>query len=126
MQCVQALSLWCDNSSVINNHMFKGYKGGNKRRRSNEFLAGSLVSIQNFLSNCPNRLYPTILISQAIIPVGYDFLDTNKRRFHIYVWYNSSFSRDNGHHSMTVLRVSRLVNMVLTLAYRFFFSQLFQ
>ncbi|OQU80393.1 hypothetical protein SORBI_3007G120200 [Sorghum bicolor] len=84
MQCVQALSLWCDNSSVINNHMFKGYKGGNKRRRSNEFLA------------------------------GYDFLDTNKRRFHIYVWYNSSFSRDNGHHSMTVLRVSRLVNMAST------------
>lgn len=81
MQCVQALPLWCDNSSVINHHMFKGYKGGNKRRRSNEFLA------------------------------GYDFLDTNKRRLHVYVWYNSSFSRDNGHHSMTVLRVARLVNM---------------
>uniref|UniRef100_K3YG64 ABC transporter domain-containing protein n=1 Tax=Setaria italica TaxID=4555 RepID=K3YG64_SETIT len=42
---------------------------------------------------------------------GYDFLDTNKRRLHVYVWYNSSFSRDNGHHSMTVLRVARLVNM---------------
>ncbi|CAO2206632.1 unnamed protein product [Urochloa humidicola] len=84
MQCVQALPLWCDNSSVINHHMFKGYKGGNKRRRSNEFLA------------------------------GYDFLDTSKRRFHVYVWYNSSFSRDNGHHSMTVLRVARLVNMAST------------
>ncbi|KAG2578546.1 hypothetical protein PVAP13_6NG203700 [Panicum virgatum] len=84
MQCVQALPLWCDNSSVINHHMFKGYKGGNKRRRSNEFLA------------------------------GYDFLDTSKRRFHVYVWYNSSFSRDNGHHTMTVLRVARLVNMAST------------
>ncbi|PUZ51336.1 hypothetical protein GQ55_6G176100 [Panicum hallii var. hallii] len=84
MQCVQALPLWCDNPSVINHHMFKGYKGGNKRRRSNEFLA------------------------------GYDFLDTSKRRFHVYVWYNSSFSRDNGHHSMTVLRVARLVNMAST------------
>ncbi|XP_062196149.1 ABC transporter A family member 8-like [Phragmites australis] len=84
MQCVQVLPLWCDNSSVINHHLFKGYKGGNKRRRSKEFLA------------------------------GYDFLDTNKRRFHIYVWYNSSFSRDNGHHSMTVLRVARLVNMAST------------
>ncbi|KAJ1268122.1 hypothetical protein BS78_07G112600 [Paspalum vaginatum] len=90
MQCVEALSLWCDNSSVINHHMFKGYKGGNKRRRSNAFLA------------------------------GYDFLDTSKRRFHVYVWYNSSFSRDNGHHSMTVLRVSRLVNMVSTAYLNFF------
>ncbi|RLM60943.1 hypothetical protein C2845_PM14G10550 [Panicum miliaceum] len=44
---------------------------------------------------------------------GYDFLDTSKRRFHVYVWYNSSFSRDNGHHSMTVLRVARLVNMIV-------------
>jgi hypothetical protein len=42
MQCVQALTLWCDNSSVINHHMLKGYKGGNKRRRSNEFLAGNI------------------------------------------------------------------------------------
>ncbi|XP_035822657.1 uncharacterized protein [Zea mays] len=84
LQCVQALSSWCDNSSVINRQMFMGYKGGDRRRRSNEFLA------------------------------GYDFLDTSKRRFHVYVWYNSSFSRDNGHHSMTVLRVSRLVNMAST------------
>ncbi|RLN05065.1 hypothetical protein C2845_PM13G11640 [Panicum miliaceum] len=45
---------------------------------------------------------------------GYDLLDTSKRRFHVYVWYNSSFSRDNGHHSMTVLRVARLVNMAST------------
>jgi hypothetical protein len=52
--------------------------------------------------------------------VGYDFLDTSKRHFHVYVWYNSSFSRDNGHHSMTVLRVARLVNMVLILANIFF------
>ncbi|WVZ93130.1 hypothetical protein U9M48_039136 [Paspalum notatum var. saurae] len=90
MQCIETLSLWCDNSSVINHHMFKGYKGGNKRRRSNAFLA------------------------------GYDFLDTNNRRFHVYVWYNSSFSRDNGHHPMTVLRVSRLVNMVATAYLNFF------
>ena len=54
------------------------------------------------------------------VAVGYDFLDTSKRRFHVYVWYNSSFSRDNGHHTMTVLRVARLVNMVLILANIFF------
>ncbi|KAL6660837.1 hypothetical protein ACP70R_000221 [Stipagrostis hirtigluma subsp. patula] len=81
MHCVQALPLWCDNSSVINHHLFNGYKGGNKRRRSNEFLA------------------------------GYDFLDTSMRHLHVHIWYNSSFSRDNGHHSVTVLRVARLVNM---------------
>ncbi|KAL6900778.1 hypothetical protein ACP4OV_005454 [Aristida adscensionis] len=81
MQCVEALPRWCQNSSVINQHLFKGYKGGNKMRRPNEFLA------------------------------GYDFLDTSTRRFDVHIWYNSSFSRDNGHHQMTVLRVARLVNM---------------
>ncbi|XP_024318399.1 ABC transporter A family member 7 isoform X1 [Brachypodium distachyon] len=81
VHCVQGLPLWCDNSSVINRHLLKGYKGANKRRRSNEFLA------------------------------GYDFLDTSKGRFNVYISYNSTFSRDNGHHAMTVLRVPRLVNM---------------
>ncbi|KAK1608101.1 hypothetical protein QYE76_031774 [Lolium multiflorum] len=84
VECVQGLPLWCQNSSVINRHFFKGYKGANKRRRSNEFLA------------------------------GYDFLDTSKSRFEVDVSYNSTFSRDNGHHSMTVLRVARLVNMAST------------
>ncbi|KAL6900777.1 hypothetical protein ACP4OV_005453 [Aristida adscensionis] len=45
------------------------------------------------------------------LPSGYDFLDTSMRRLNVYIWYNSSFSRDNGHHSMTVLRVARLANM---------------
>ncbi|CAO2163481.1 unnamed protein product [Urochloa humidicola] len=93
MQCVQALTLWCDNASVINRHMLKGYKGENPRRRSNEFLA------------------------------GYDFLDTSHRRLHVHVWYNSSFSRDNGHHTMTVLRVARLVNMVSTAYLKLFRGQ---
>ncbi|KAL6596140.1 hypothetical protein ACP70R_047504 [Stipagrostis hirtigluma subsp. patula] len=84
MQCVQAFPRWCDNSTVINRHLFKGYKGGNKMRRPNGFVA------------------------------GYDFLDTNTRHFQVHIWYNSSFSRDNGHHQMTVLRVARLVNMATT------------
>ncbi|KAL6644337.1 hypothetical protein ACP70R_015945 [Stipagrostis hirtigluma subsp. patula] len=84
MHCVQALPLWCDNSSVINHQLLNGYKAVNKRRRSNEYLS------------------------------GYDFLDTSMRRLHLHIWYNSSFSRDNGHHSMTVLRVARLVNMAST------------
>ncbi|TVU06176.1 hypothetical protein EJB05_49375, partial [Eragrostis curvula] len=90
MQCVPGALLWSDNPAVINHHLLKGYKGGNKRRKSNEFLA------------------------------GYDFLDTRKRSFNVYVWYNSSLSRDNGHHSMTVLRVARLVNMASTAYLNFF------
>ncbi|EEE68637.1 hypothetical protein OsJ_27207 [Oryza sativa Japonica Group] len=89
VKCVQGLSLWCRNSAVMNDHLYKGYKGGNKRRTSNEYLA------------------------------GYDFLDTSKRRFHVYVSYNSTFSRDNGHHPMTVLRVARLVNMASTAYLKF-------
>ncbi|KAL5220705.1 hypothetical protein ABZP36_025418 [Zizania latifolia] len=89
VQCVQGVPLWCDNSEVINRHLFKGYKGGNKRRTSNEFLA------------------------------GYDFLDTSKRKFHVHVSYNSTFNRDNGQHPMTVLRVARLVNMASAAYLRF-------
>uniref|UniRef100_A0A0D3GZY7 ABC transporter domain-containing protein n=1 Tax=Oryza barthii TaxID=65489 RepID=A0A0D3GZY7_9ORYZ len=89
VKCVQGLSLWCRNSAGMNDHFYKGYKGGNKRRTSNEYLA------------------------------GYDFLDTSKRRFHVYVSYNSTFSRDNGHHPMTVLRVARLVNMASTTYLKF-------
>ncbi|CAL5012166.1 unnamed protein product [Urochloa decumbens] len=84
IQCVQALPLWCDNSSVINRRLFKGYKGGNKRRISNEFVA------------------------------GYDFIDTSMRGLQVYIWYNSTFSRDDEDDSMTVLRVPRLVNMAST------------
>ncbi|GJN03421.1 hypothetical protein PR202_ga20865 [Eleusine coracana subsp. coracana] len=57
------------------------------------------------------------------LQIGYDFLDTSNRHFHVHVWYNSSFHRDNGHHSMTVLRVARLVNMiVLAFLFASFFS----
>ncbi|XP_040382906.1 ABC transporter A family member 7-like [Oryza brachyantha] len=89
VKCVQGLPLWCRNSTVINHLLFKGYRSGNKLRTSNEYLA------------------------------GYDFLDTSKTRFHVDVSYNSTFSRDNGHHPMTVMRVARLVNMASTAYLKF-------
>ncbi|CAL5006555.1 unnamed protein product [Urochloa decumbens] len=42
---------------------------------------------------------------------GYDFIDTSMRGLQVYIWYNSTFSRDDEDDSMTVLRVPRLVNM---------------
>ncbi|KAG8047197.1 hypothetical protein GUJ93_ZPchr0008g12107 [Zizania palustris] len=51
--------------------------------------------------------------------LGYDFLDTSKRKFHVHVSYNSTFNRDNGQHPMTVLRVARLVNMASAAYLRF-------
>nr|CAB3482866.1 unnamed protein product [Digitaria exilis] len=36
------------------------------------------------------------------------------RRLQVYIWYNSTFSRDDEDDSMTVLRVPRLVNMAST------------
>ncbi|KAF8697365.1 hypothetical protein HU200_035958 [Digitaria exilis] len=51
IQCVQALPLWCDNSSLVNHLLFSGYKGG-KSSRSNEFLAG-----YDFLDTSMRRLH---------------------------------------------------------------------
>jgi hypothetical protein len=81
---------------------------GGEDLTSSSLVASCISDFSAVLSNVPYSFNEP----KQNTPVGYDFLDTSKRRFHVYVWYNSSFSRDNGHHSMTVLRVSRLVNMV--------------
>ncbi|KAM3262597.1 hypothetical protein ACQJBY_052994 [Aegilops geniculata] len=83
VDCIQGLSLWRENASVVNDELFKGYRqksesGGGKE---NEFAA------------------------------GYDFLSTNTDSLEISIWFNSTYNNNAGVFEMTLLRVPRLVNM---------------
>lgn len=40
VKCVQGLHLWRDSTSVVNDELFKGYRGGNSGRKINEIAAG--------------------------------------------------------------------------------------
>lgn len=37
--------MWRDNSSLINDELFKGYRQGNSERKANEFIAGDLLKV---------------------------------------------------------------------------------
>ena len=41
VKCVQGLPLWRDNTSVINDELFKGYRKGNTDEKINEVVAGN-------------------------------------------------------------------------------------
>ncbi|ONK75562.1 uncharacterized protein A4U43_C03F18190 [Asparagus officinalis] len=58
--CIEGLPLWRDNSSLVNDELFKGYPEGNKEKKSNEITA------------------------------AYDFLTSNENRYMINIWYNST------------------------------------
>ncbi|CAL9031668.1 unnamed protein product [Prunus brigantina] len=66
VRCVEALTLWRNNSSDINNELYKGYPKGNPERKVNEILA------------------------------AYDFLNSNENSFNAILWYNSSLRRSVG------------------------------
>lgn len=43
LQCVQGLTLWRDNTSLINDELFRGYREGNSERKENEYIAGNFL-----------------------------------------------------------------------------------
>ncbi|XP_064955602.1 ABC transporter A family member 7-like [Musa acuminata AAA Group] len=68
LQCVQGLALWRDNSSLINDELFKGYQQGNSEKKINEFIA------------------------------AYDFLNSDEKSFNLNIGYNSTYNNDvNGY-----------------------------
>ncbi|KAJ4769649.1 Abc transporter a family member 7 [Rhynchospora pubera] len=78
--CVQALSLWRNTSSMINEELFRGYRQSNPERKLNEFLT------------------------------AYDFLDTSETGFNIDIWYNSTYSNNTGYVEIALQRVPRSLN----------------
>ncbi|CAN6456039.1 unnamed protein product [Victoria cruziana] len=81
IKCVQGLRIWRSKTSEINDELFKGYRKGNPQRETNEFVA------------------------------AYDFLDSNDKSFNVNIWYNSTYKNNTGGAPMTLLRVTRSINM---------------
>lgn len=45
LRCAQALRLWRNSSSEVNNAIYKGYRKGNTERQINEITAGRYIPI---------------------------------------------------------------------------------
>ncbi|KAF3783031.1 ABC transporter A family member 7, partial [Nymphaea thermarum] len=81
IKCVQGLRIWRNTMSEINDELFKGYRKGNPQRETNEFVA------------------------------AYDFLNSNDKSFNVNIWYNSTYKNNTGGAPMSLLRVTRSINM---------------
>ncbi|XP_008793496.2 ABC transporter A family member 7-like [Phoenix dactylifera] len=82
VECVQGLPLWRNNSSVINDELFKGYEKGNAEKTTNEILA------------------------------AYDFLNSDEKILNVNIWYNSTYKTLNTiGEEPTMLRVPRSINV---------------
>jgi hypothetical protein len=79
--CVQGLQLWRNSSSTINDELYQGYRKGNPEREINEIVS------------------------------AYDFLDSDRNKYNVQIWYNSTFKNDTGSDSIGLVRVPRLVNL---------------
>ncbi|KAJ0988059.1 hypothetical protein J5N97_006415 [Dioscorea zingiberensis] len=64
VECVQGLTLWRKDSSVINRELYSGFKNSNPKKEVNEFFA------------------------------AYDFSNTNKNIFNVTFWHNETFDQD--------------------------------
>ncbi|MCI01111.1 ABC transporter A family member 7-like, partial [Trifolium medium] len=82
LRCAQALRLWRNSSSEVNNELYKGYRKGNTERKINEIVA------------------------------GYDFLNSNENIFNVSIWYNATYKNDTGFDTIALARIPRSVNLV--------------
>ncbi|KAK2441657.1 Phospholipid-transporting ATPase abca7 [Trifolium repens] len=82
LRCAQALRLWRNSSSEVNNELYKGYRKGNTERKINEIVA------------------------------GYDFLNSNENIFNVSIWYNATYKNDTGFDRISLARIPRSVNLV--------------
>ncbi|XP_028123035.1 ABC transporter A family member 7-like isoform X3 [Camellia sinensis] len=82
IRCAQGLHLWRNNSSEINDELYKGFWKGNSERKIDEMVA------------------------------AYDFLNSNLNNFNVSIWYNSTYKNDTGNGPLGLMRVPRSVNMV--------------
>ncbi|KAF3781959.1 hypothetical protein EJ110_NYTH21079 [Nymphaea thermarum] len=92
VKCVKGLNLWRNNSLDINAELFKGYRKGNMKKETNQFVAG---------------------LHHELLLTPYDLLDTNENRFSMWIWYNSTYKEDIGRRPMKLLRISRSLNLSL-------------
>ncbi|XP_028087289.1 ABC transporter A family member 7-like [Camellia sinensis] len=82
IRCAQGLHLWRNNSSEINDELYKGFWKGNSERKIDEMVA------------------------------AYDFLNSSLNNFNVSIWYNSTYKNDTGNGPLALMRVPRSVNLV--------------
>ncbi|KAK4568290.1 hypothetical protein RGQ29_003890 [Quercus rubra] len=62
-ECVKGLVLWRNDSTLVNDELYKGYYKGNLHGKINEIIA------------------------------AFDFLNSNKNNFNVSIWYNSTYGQ---------------------------------
>ncbi|CAJ1944057.1 unnamed protein product [Sphenostylis stenocarpa] len=82
IKCAQALNLWRNSSSEINSELYKGYQRGNTEGQVNEIVS------------------------------AFDFLNSNRNRYNVSIWYNSTYNQGNGFGANALSRIPRSVNLI--------------
>ncbi|XP_050221977.1 ABC transporter A family member 7-like isoform X2 [Mercurialis annua] len=88
--CVQGVNLWRNSSSEVNEELYKGYRRGNSEEKINEILA------------------------------AYDLLNSDRIKFNVSVWYNSTYKENDFGGIFNIIRVPRAVNLVSNAYLQFF------
>lgn len=109
-KCLEGLPLWRNNSTEINQELYKGYNKGNQARTINEIVAGSLHACPYaFLISCKlsiNNLYDLLPFA------AYDFLNTDRSRLNVSIWYNATYKEEGSGKGTKMTRVPASVNLV--------------
>ncbi|XP_064976018.1 ABC transporter A family member 8-like, partial [Musa acuminata AAA Group] len=80
VNCIKNLYLWRENSSIINEELFQGYRKGNPAHKISEYVG------------------------------AYDFLNTSKINFNVNLWYNSTYSNRGKPRLLRVPRTLNMVS----------------
>ncbi|CAL5362178.1 unnamed protein product [Camellia sinensis] len=111
IRCAQGLHLWRNNSSEINDELYKGFWKGNSERKIDEMVAGGLLKYS--LLPCYMLSYETRSdLTCEFFVAAYDFLNSNLNNFNVSIWYNSTYKNDTGNGPLALMRVPRSVNLV--------------
>ncbi|KAF5933672.1 hypothetical protein HYC85_029843 [Camellia sinensis] len=111
IRCAQGLHLWRNNSSEINDELYKGFWKGNSERKIDEMVAGGLLKYS--LLPCYMLSYETRSdLTSEFFVAAYDFLNSNLNNFNVSIWYNSTYKNDTGNGPLALMRVPRSVNLV--------------
>lgn len=116
--------MWRNSPSEINDELFKGYMKGNPEKKTDEIAAGCLLFFVCYFStpSCKYQLLFLTKLYDLLLFAAYDFLNTNKNRFNVSIWYNATYKY--GGRSEQLVRVPPMVNVVnhLLFSYMLFLS----
>lgn len=59
-----------------------------------------------------NYQKPILYLYTLLTLTAYDFLNSNRNRFNVNIWYNATYTGDTGFDSIKLARIPRSVNLV--------------